>query len=73
MRESRRPFHRQLVMEVHIPLKRDLYTPVHALDGLRRGILELALIQRKEFGVGGWMTGKGERKTAGSRSENRLN
>ena len=35
---------RQLVMEVHISLKRDLYPTVHTLDGLRRGILDLALI-----------------------------
>src|ERR1700744_4650381 len=59
-------------MEVRIPLKRDLYPPIHALDRLRRGILDLTLIEGKELGPGCRMTGEGERKTAGSRSENRL-
>ena len=37
-----------------------------------RGILDLTLIKGKELGVGGWMTGKGEGKTARSRSEDGL-
>ena len=60
---------RQLGPEVHVSLERDLYPAVHFLDRLRRGILDLAFIQRKELGVGGGMTGKGEGKTAGSRRE----
>ena len=55
----------QLGLEVHVSLQRDLDPTVHLLDRLRRGILDLVLIQGEELGVGGGMTGKGEGKTVG--------
>ena len=63
---------RQRGTEVHILLHGDLYPAIHGLDRLRRGVLDLAFIQRKELGAGGGMTGKGKGKTAGSGRENGL-
>ena len=58
----------QLSAEVHVSLERNLKSTIHALDRLRRGVLDLALIKGKELGVGRRVTGNGEGKTAGRRS-----
>ena len=63
---------RQLGTEVFVLLERDLDAALHLADGLRRGIHDLVLIEGEKLGVGGRVTGKGEREASGSRSEDGL-
>src|SRR5260370_34899873 len=61
-----------LRVEVFILFEGDLYPAVHSLDRLRGGIDDLTLLQRKELGVGGRVTGEGQGEAAGSGTEDGL-